>query len=733
MSLEQIERCQVCSNPVCDALLLDGCCHAVCRAHISQVRSQAKCQVQLDDKIKCESICTLDEWRTTRLASVASLLVVKTESNQTIESFMQQWLCQVCLQDKEGDNQKINQSISRCIDCDKLLCDYHQEAHQRNKTTKEHSIELIPVANLMNYQGKCPIHFGKQLEMYCSKCDLIICSMCQLKEHSDHTCKPLTDHMVVEMIERLNRELNKVIECIPRIDQMKSSITQLPDDDFQQQLNSIDRNFDELIQQLNEARQRCKQYVEQQQSAAINQMTTYLTDLDRCKLRSTHLESMTNKLKQVGSTGQVKQFDGSHLTCAELISKSAGRLALVSCQLINQKPLIQKKIDDYLKTAQQMVDWSLQAVNYCVNLLKPIGMQPESTKIESTSLISSSSSSSLSSTTPVINQTMSTSERKSILSKVDRFVCRSFGVNGNGHGHLTFPYGCLYDNQTGNLIISEAGNHRIQIVRSDDGSHVRFIGFGKGSASAQMNRPCGIALLYDRIYVCDYHNKRIELFNVSDGQFAGLFDVGASPHCIAIEPEGRLFVTTNDHDVKVFGADGKFVGRIGGGRSSDQNKFNYPSGITFDSQARLIVGDVNNKRISVFDRKFDFIRQFGSFAGDDMNLTIDSFDHIFVSDSKANQIKIFDSNYELLSTYGSFGLNVGKFKGPTGVCFDHSQSQLFVCDYGNHRIQAIRFGVDRLTEIDHSIVSNTKRPFDLVNSQSPFYFEDNPTKKAKWQ
>ena len=132
---------------------------------------------------------------------------------------------------------------------------------------------------------------------------------------------------------------------------------------------------------------------------------------------------------------------------------------------------------------------------------------------------------------------------------------------------------------------------------------------------------------------------------------------------------------------------------IGGG-PFDDGKFNLPTGLAFDSQGRLFVGDSNNKRISVFDRNFNFIRHFGSFSGDYIHLTIDSFDRPIVSDEGSHQLILFDENLNQLSRFGSIGSQLSQFNAPKGICLNQSQSTLFVCDRDNNRIQSIKLPIE---------------------------------------
>ena len=68
---------------------------------------------------------------------------------------------------------------------------------------------------------------------------------------------------------------------------------------------------------------------------------------------------------------------------------------------------------------------------------------------------------------------------------------RVFGSAGAGNGHFNSPVFCALDDE-GNLVVSDQGNHRIQVLRYSDGAHLRTIG-SQGAGNGQFSSPVGIA------------------------------------------------------------------------------------------------------------------------------------------------------------------------------------------------------------------------------------------------
>jgi sugar lactone lactonase YvrE len=108
------------------------------------------------------------------------------------------------------------------------------------------------------------------------------------------------------------------------------------------------------------------------------------------------------------------------------------------------------------------------------------------------------------------------------------------------------------------------------------------------------------------------------------------------PTDLVIAPNGDIFVSdghggnSNARIVK-FSSDGRFI-KAWGRKGSAPGELDVPHSIAMDSQGRLFVADLQNKRIQIFDQEGTFLqewRQFGMPGG----LFIDRNDVLYVADS----------------------------------------------------------------------------------------------------
>jgi len=116
-------------------------------------------------------------------------------------------------------------------------------------------------------------------------------------------------------------------------------------------------------------------------------------------------------------------------------------------------------------------------------------------------------------------------------------------------------------------------------------------------------------------------------------------DTFNSPSDVLVAPNGDIFVAdghggnTNARIVK-FSSDGKFI-KTWGKKGSGPGEFNTPHALAMDSKGRLFVADRDNNRIQIFDQDGNYIeewKQYGAPSG----IFIDAKDNIYVADSQSN-------------------------------------------------------------------------------------------------
>jgi len=174
-----------------------------------------------------------------------------------------------------------------------------------------------------------------------------------------------------------------------------------------------------------------------------------------------------------------------------------------------------------------------------------------------------------------------------------------------GSGLFVFPHGATVDAQ-GNLWVTDAqiqNGKGYQVFKFDpDGKILMTLG-KPGVASAE------------------------------PGLFDEPTDVGVAANGDIFVTEGHSGGTAGNDRISKFSKDGKFI-KSWGRKGTGPNELDSPHTIAIDSQGRLFVGDRNNNRIQIFDQDGRLLgtwRQFGRPSG----IAITRDDTIYVADSES--------------------------------------------------------------------------------------------------
>ncbi|XP_038077177.1 E3 ubiquitin-protein ligase TRIM71-like [Patiria miniata] len=176
-------ECSICHTRYQEPKMLD-CSHSFCLRCLQELK---KSQKPKDDKIRCP-LCQretiLPEGGVAKLTTnygLISLVEEVTKQEQLLKGEVSKVICQAC--DEE------NEAISHCADCELLLCQDCQKAHQRFNAMKSHKITPLSEAKHPKASKKsdCEIHTNRELSLYCNTCEKLICKQCVATNHNENT------------------------------------------------------------------------------------------------------------------------------------------------------------------------------------------------------------------------------------------------------------------------------------------------------------------------------------------------------------------------------------------------------------------------------------------------------------------------------------------------------------------------------------------------------------------
>lgn len=275
-----------------------------------------------------------------------------------------------------------------------------------------------------------------------------------------------------------------------------------------------------------------------------------------------------------------------------------------------------------------------------------------------------------------------------VISKVEiegRYI-KHFGGNGSADGLFSNPWGV--EAYQGEIYITDYGNNRIQVFDAD-GKFVRKFGGSGSNADGLFRNPEGICVFYGEVFVCDYNGHQVQVFS-TDGRFLRRWGSSGNgegqlsgPIGVSVSEFGFVYVAESGNNrISVFTSDGLFMNHIGTSGSGPGNLSN-PWNVTVDKE-ELFITEYGNCRISVFALDGTFLRTFGTRGAGDGNLQnpedcLVYGDRCYVCDFGNNRISVFSRDGIFIRKFGSHGSGEGQFMGPLSMAI--LDGRAYVAEY----------------------------------------------------
>ena len=464
----------------------------------------------------------------------------------------------------------------------------------------------------------CSFHRNEKLNLYCATCECLICYECTTADaHKDHIKS-------IEMSQiEASSEREKIRKWITRVQEKKQKLNTAVDVN-KQVLQQVEASKEKAAEAIRQAFEKLHSILEEREK----QLQSELHDLILCKttrlcLQNEKFEKMSqdashylefaSKFLQNGSDHEVIAMKRLPSTQLEAIFNKANSEHLVPCEHSDiTESMATDSVGDELLNFGDIIDFrpspeesiwepmSPAIVNKVYKLkviardskgqpyphggiqidvragLKPIGIG----KVLPHMLLTSHGRSenhwdgtytiTLTPQTTGPHQLHITMDGQHIKnSPYDLEVRKSKLDYSAGLGNpqlnvsVTSPLCIAIHKKSGDIFVGSEAN--CIYVYSKDGAQKTTIG-SAGNGLCQFNRPCGLDIKGDALYVADLNNHRIQKFDLSGS-----------------------FICT-------FGRPGKGKG-----------EFNCPSAIVVDFNDRLIVADQGNSRIQILTSKGSFL------------------------------------------------------------------------------------------------------------------------------
>ncbi len=202
----------------------------------------------------------------------------------------------------------------------------------------------------------------------------------------------------------------------------------------------------------------------------------------------------------------------------------------------------------------------------------------------------------------------------------------------------------------------------------------------------------GVAAGYNEIYVGDYQDNVIEVFDLQ-GHYLSSFPAN-NPCGLALSTDSHLYAADYDGGrVDEYTLTGVPVASFyGSGFNSASSNFSGPTGVVVDAANHLWVCDYEMDQVCEVDQTDAILAASGGISlNGPFNLALDQNGNVYVTDTLNNRIVEYNPSLVYQTQFGEGGPGNtanGNFFMPEGLTID-ADGHLIVCDAGNARVQKI--------------------------------------------
>jgi predicted membrane-bound mannosyltransferase/sugar lactone lactonase YvrE len=227
-------------------------------------------------------------------------------------------------------------------------------------------------------------------------------------------------------------------------------------------------------------------------------------------------------------------------------------------------------------------------------------------------------------------------------------------------------------------------------VRKDLAAKVWNLGTGQGTAAAAQTD----------VNLCNQNWQQLnaDLVVGSQGNAQGQLSF---PRQVAIGPDGKVYVAEEfNNRISVFNPDGTFSTSFGTeGSGTNDVAFTRPNGVAVGASGNIYIADTWNYRVMVLDKNGKYITSWGSKGEFGANapvepkdgfwgpraITVDSQENVYVADTGNKRVRVYTKDGQHLRDIGSAGNGIGQLDEPSGLAVGQN-GLLYIADTWNRRI-----------------------------------------------
>lgn len=265
-------------------------------------------------------------------------------------------------------------------------------------------------------------------------------------------------------------------------------------------------------------------------------------------------------------------------------------------------------------------------------------------------------------------------------------------LTGSEKGNEPFikPFGIAFDEHD-NLCLTDTGANVVCYYDQAKKKWHRWEKAGK----VRFSSPVAVARRNGLFYVADSGLASVIAFDDAGKFRFAITNQLQRPSGIAISSNEVFVADSQRHKIVVFDLFGTFL-REFGNRGTADGDFNFPTHICVDNAGHVVVTDSMNARVQIFDAAGSFRGQLGALGDGSGQFSrpkgaaVDGLGHVYVIDGMFDNVQIFDMKGVFLLNFGQAGAQPGEFWLPNGIAINRA-NEIFVADSYNRRIQVFKY------------------------------------------
>ncbi|XP_019858771.1 PREDICTED: E3 ubiquitin-protein ligase TRIM71-like [Amphimedon queenslandica] len=641
--------CEVCSEYYTDPLMLP-CLHSFCKKCLIKAKEK---QGSADTSLKCPTCDTSVNLPDGKIEGLTQNLWFEHKSKEALIKKKiinkEAVSCDKCSVDDSSDT-----AVVYCCDCGQFLCDLCKKVHKRGKKETNHKLidletkESIELPTVKHEAVYCARHLDQKLMYYCNDCNKLVCQICLNVKHKTHNYNDYLDEgdiarkALKESVASCDEVIPPVTEAIANGEKMleqiatrKEEVRQEIKETFEELKVALDKRCNDLLMETEEIASAKRNSVEKQLdgfrklvkqvshgrhfASSVSERTDPGEVLSVKKLITNQLEECIEEYKKLPLEIEENQVIWTCLAASTMSNEIHNYGSVFGVYIDPAAYSIDSGLAIPLATVKKERKFKVAlpaGIDKAASYLKGSFIKSDGSKEEGRVVIVNDNNTAIVSCTPqsIGGYELSVTIRGhhikgspyqlSVKASRDYTTLtnqRSFNVGSNTYGVAV---------HTNGEVFAGSWDGFVQVF-SEDGTAVRRIG-SKGNGNGQFDRPWGLLLVGDRLYVSDDSLNRVQYFSATTGQYIGQF----------------------------------------GSNGNGNGQFSRSFGMSTDGKGNILVADYNNNRVQVFKEDGTFV-QVIQCDGQATDVAVDNEGKIHITIYQ-NHIKIFSPDGKThLHTYNN--------------------------------------------------------------------------------